>query len=79
VVKADSQFKSWKDVIVFAKAKPGKFTYTTIGRATSNAIAMELMARQSGVTFTHVPGKGGGEGISAVLGGHVMAMVESPA
>ena len=40
---------------------------------------MELMARQSGVKFTHIPGKGGGEGIAAVLGKHVMMMVESPA
>jgi tripartite-type tricarboxylate transporter receptor subunit TctC len=78
VVKADSQFKNWKDVIEFSKANPGKFTYTTIGPATTNAIAMELMARTSGVKFTHVPGKGGGEGIASVLGGHVMAMVESP-
>lgn len=78
VVKGDSPFKTWKDVIEYAKKEPGKFTYTTIGAATTNAIAMELMARTSGVKFTHVPGKGGGEGIAAVLGGHVMAMVESP-
>lgn len=79
VVLADSQFKHWKDVIAFAKANPGKFTYTTIGPATTNAIAMEIMARQSGVKFTHIPGKGGGEGIAAVLGKHVNMMVESPA
>ena len=79
VVLADGPFKHWKDVIAFAKANPGKFTYTTIGPATTNAIAMELMARHSGVKFTHVPGKGGGEGIAAVLGKHVMMMVESPA
>ncbi len=78
VVKADGPFKKWQDVIDFAKANPGKFTYTTIGPATTNGIAMELMARQSGVQFTHVPGKGGGEGIAAVLGNHVMAMTESP-
>jgi tripartite-type tricarboxylate transporter receptor subunit TctC len=78
VVKKDSPFKTWKDVIDFAKANPGKFTYTTIGAATTNAIAMELMGKQAGIQFTHVPGKGGGEGIAAVLGGHVMAMVESP-
>jgi tripartite-type tricarboxylate transporter receptor subunit TctC len=79
VVLADGPFRHWKDVIAFAKANPGKFTYTTIGPATTNAIAMELMARHSGVKFTHVPGKGGGEGIAAVLGKHVMMMVESPA
>ena len=79
VVKADSPFKEWKDVLEFSKANPGRFTYTTVGPQTTNAIAMETMARHSGVQFTHVPGKGGGEGISAVLGGHVNAMVESPA
>lgn len=78
VVKADSPFKTWKDVIEYSKANPGKFTYTTIGPATTNAIAMELMSRQSGVKFTHVPGKGGGEGVAQVLGGHINAMVESP-
>jgi tripartite-type tricarboxylate transporter receptor subunit TctC len=78
-VKADGPFKEWKDVIEFAKANPGKFTYATIGPATTNAIAMELMARQSGVQFTHVPTKGGGESIAQLLGGHIMAMTESPA
>src|SRR2546423_7557527 len=78
VVKADGPFKKWQDVIDFAKANPGKFTYTTIGAATTNAIAMELMARQSGVQFTHIPSKGGGESLAAILGGHIMAMVESP-
>ncbi len=79
VVKADGPFKTWKDVLEYAKANPGKFTYATIGPATTNAIAMELMARQSGVQFTHIPTKGGGESIAAVLGGHITAMVESPA
>jgi tripartite-type tricarboxylate transporter receptor subunit TctC len=78
VGKADGPFKTWKDVIEFAKANPGKFTYATIGPATTNAIAMELMARQSGVQFTHIPTKGGGESIAQVLGGHIMCMVESP-
>jgi tripartite-type tricarboxylate transporter receptor subunit TctC len=79
VVMADGPFKKWQDVIEFAKANPGKFTYATVGPATTNAIAMELMARQSGVQFTHIPTKGGGESLAAVLGGHVMMMVESPA
>jgi tripartite-type tricarboxylate transporter receptor subunit TctC len=79
VVKADGPFKKWQDVIEFAKANPGKFTYATIGPATTNAIAMELMAQQGGVKFTHIPTKGGGESIAQVLGGHITAMVESPA
>ena len=79
VVPAASQFKTFKDVIAFAKANPGKLTYTTPGPSTINSIAMELVARKEATTFTHVPGKGGGEAMAAVLGGHVMVNVESPA
>src|SRR6185295_5863766 len=78
VVMAVGPSNKCQDVIDFAKANPGKFTYATVGPATTNAIAMELMARQSGVQFTHIPTKGGGESIAAVLGGHIMCMVESP-
>jgi tripartite-type tricarboxylate transporter receptor subunit TctC len=79
VVKADSPFKKWQDVVDYAKANPGKFTFATIGPATTNAIAIGLMARQSNVQVTHIPTKGGGESIAALLGGHIMMMVESPA
>ena len=79
VVKADSPFKKWQDVVDYAKANPGKFTYATIGAATTNAIAMELASRESGMQMTHIPSKGGGESIAALLGGHVNMIVESPA
>lgn len=79
VVKGDSPFKTWAEAKAYAKANPKKFTYTTIGPATTNAIAMELMARHDGMEVTHIPGKGGGEAIAAVLGGHVTMMVESSA
>lgn len=78
-VKASGPLKTWADAKAYAKANPKALTYTTIGPATTNAIAMELMARHDGIELTHIPGKGGGEGIAAVLGGHVTMMVESPA
>ena len=40
---------------------------------------MELANRESGMQMTHIPSKGGGESIAALLGGHVNMMVESPA
>ena len=79
VVKAESPYKTWKDVVDYAKANPGKFTYATIGAATSPNIAMELASRESGMKMTHVPSKGGGESIAALLGDHVNMIVESPA
>ena len=79
VVKADSQFKKWSDVINYARANPGKFTYATIGAATTPGVATALAAREAGVEMAHVPSKGGGESIAALLGGHVNMIVESPA
>lgn len=73
VVRADSPFKTFKDVIEFARANPGKFTYATPGAGTSLHIGMEQIAQKAGVKFTHVPFKGGPEGWAALEGGHVMA------
>lgn len=79
VVNAESQFKKWSDVIDYAKANPGKFSYSTLGAGTTPNMALEMISRQEGVQMTHIPSKGGGEGIASVLGNHVNMIVESPA
>ena len=68
--KADGQFKSWNDVVEFAKANPGKVTYATPGAGTSLHIGMEQIAAKSGIQITQVPFKGNAESNAAVLGGH---------
>ncbi len=76
-VKADSEFKTWDDVVKFAKANPGKVTYATPGSGTSLHIGMEQIAQQAGIKLTQVPFKGGAETNAAILGGHTMLQVES--
>ncbi len=73
VVRADSPFKTFKDLVEFARSNPGKMTYATPGAGTSLHIGMEQIALQANVKFTHVPFKGGPEGWAALEGGHVMA------
>ncbi len=68
---ADSPFKTWEDVVTFAKANPGKVTYGTPGAGTSLHIGMELIAAKAGIQLTHVPFKGDAESRAAVLGGHI--------
>jgi tripartite-type tricarboxylate transporter receptor subunit TctC len=75
--KADGQFKSWKEVVEFAKANPGKVTYATPGAGTSLHIGMEQIAAHSGIQLTHVPFKGGAETNAAVLGGHTTLQADS--
>ena len=75
--KADNPFKSWADLVAFAKANPGKVTYATPGAGTSLHIGMEQIAAKAGIQLTHVPFKGGPETNAAVLGGHTTLQADS--
>jgi tripartite-type tricarboxylate transporter receptor subunit TctC len=77
VVKADSPFKTFQDLIAYARANPGKLSYATPGTGTSLHLAMEEIAAKAGVHFLHVPFKGYGDGAIALMGGHVMVQVDS--
>ncbi|MFM9942017.1 MAG: tripartite tricarboxylate transporter substrate binding protein [Hyphomicrobiaceae bacterium] len=70
--RTDSPFKTFKDVIAFARAKPGELTYGSPGAGTSLHIGMEQIALREGIKWTHVPFTQGSD--AAVLGGHVMVM-----
>src|SRR5258705_4972092 len=74
---AESPFKTWKDVIDFAKQNPGKVTYATPGTGTSLHIGMEQIAGMAGIKLTQVPFKGGAETNAAVLGQHTMLQADS--
>jgi tripartite-type tricarboxylate transporter receptor subunit TctC len=75
--KSHSKFKTWKDVVEYAKANPGKVTYATTGPGGSLHIGMEQIAAKDGIKLTMVPFKGGAETNAAVLGGHVDLQADS--
>jgi tripartite-type tricarboxylate transporter receptor subunit TctC len=75
--KGDGQFKTWAEVVAYAKANPGKVTYATPGAGTSLHIGMEQIAAKAGIQLTHVPFKGGAETNAAVLGGHTTLQADS--
>jgi len=77
VVKSDSPYKTFKDLVEFAKKNPGKVTYATSGAGSPMHMAMEFVAMKEGLKWTHVPQTGGAPGLAAVLGGHVTAMSDS--
>jgi tripartite-type tricarboxylate transporter receptor subunit TctC len=69
VVHPSVPAKSVKDVIALAKAKPGELNYASSGIATSTHMAAELFRYMTKTEMTHVPYKGGGPGITAMLAG----------
>ena len=77
VVKADSPFRTFQDMIDYARANPGKLSYGTPGAGTSLHLAMEEISVKAGVQFLHVPFKGNAESTQALMGGHIIAQVDS--
>jgi len=69
IVKGDSRWNTLEDVVQFAKANPGKLTYSSAGTGMINNVGVELFLRKLGIQVLHVPYKGGAEAVSAVLGG----------
>lgn len=68
VVNAESSLKSAADIISNAKGNPGKLNYGTSGVGTELHLAAEAVSRSAGIQMTHVPFRGGGEVITALMG-----------
>ncbi len=73
VVPADGPIKSVADLVAYAKANPGKFSYGSTGIGTSPHLAVEEFAQRAGIQLNHVPFKGNADNMQAILGGHTMA------
>lgn len=76
-VRADSRFRTWADMIAFARANPGRLTYTTSGIGTTNHLAMETIQERERIELTHVPFRGSNEAVTAVIGGQVDMVCDS--
>jgi len=75
LVGGDSPWKSFKELVDYAKKNPGKIRYGTSGSGSIFHLAMVTFALQEGIKWTHVPFKGGHNAILALLGGHVEVAV----
>ena len=70
-VREDSPFKTLQDLIEYSRKNPGSLSYSSSGTGSSNQLAVEFLAKQTGVKFKHVPFKGGAPACTALIGGHV--------
>jgi tripartite-type tricarboxylate transporter receptor subunit TctC len=70
-VKADSRFKTLKQLLDEAKAKPGELKYGSAGVGTILHTTVELMANQTKTKFLHVPYRGEAPALTGLLQGDV--------
>src|SRR5437016_5943009 len=79
VVRADGPYKTLKDFVAAAKARPGKINYSSSGVYGTLHVAMEIFANAAGIQLFHVPYQGGGPAVAALLAGQVEASAQGPA
>lgn len=63
--------KSTRDVINLAKAQPGKLVFSSSGAGTSAHLTMEMFKSAAKIDLLHVPYKGGGPAVNALMAGEV--------
>ena len=65
------------EFIAYAKANPGKLSYSSAGVGTASHMGMELLKATTGIDMVHVPTRGTGPAMVDLLGGQVQAMLGS--
>jgi tripartite-type tricarboxylate transporter receptor subunit TctC len=77
VTNVAQPYKSFKDVVAAAKAKPGSVSYGTIGAGSLGHLTMAQLGNQLGVEFTHIPYRGGGPLMNDAIGNQVPLAIGS--
>jgi len=75
VVPASAPVKSLRELIDFARARPGQLTYGSSGNGSASHLATELFKQTARVEITHVPYKGAAPAVADLLGGHLSLMI----
>jgi tripartite-type tricarboxylate transporter receptor subunit TctC len=79
VVNPALPVKTVREFIVFVKASPGKLNYASAGNGSTHHFCGELLKSMTGIDIQHIPYKGSGPGIAAVLAGEVSMMFSNVA
>jgi tripartite-type tricarboxylate transporter receptor subunit TctC len=74
-VNSDAPYRSLADLVGAAHAKPGELTMASVAPATTQHIAFEMLKRAADINMIHVPYPGGAPAVTALLGGHVTAVI----
>jgi tripartite-type tricarboxylate transporter receptor subunit TctC len=70
-VRADLPVGNMKELVEYIKARPGQINYASPGNGTAPHLAGEMLSQQFGLSMVHVPYKGGGPAVTALIAGEV--------
>jgi tripartite-type tricarboxylate transporter receptor subunit TctC len=67
-----------RELFALARANPGKLNYASASIGSNGHLAMEIMASMGEVKFVHIPYKGGGDALTALISGEVQLVFTAP-
>jgi len=76
VVNPADPYRSLKDVLDAARAKPGMLTCGSAGNGTTSHLACEQLKQMAGVNIVHVPYKGGAAAMTDLMGGRLSILID---
>lgn len=76
-VRAEHPAKNLTELIAMAKKEPGKITFTSVGVGSTQHMVGELLGSTAGVQLMHVPYRGGGAPVQAVIAGDVDVLTDT--
>ena len=74
-VHADSPARTLPELLALARSQPGRLNYGSGGPGSSSHLTTEVLLRMAGVDIVHVPYKGLGPAVAALLGGQVQVLL----
>lgn len=74
-VPASSPARTLRDFVDLARSKPGGLSYGSFGAGNLTHLAVEMLAREAGVTLTHVPYKGSNQAEIDLIAGRIDLMI----
>ena len=77
-VRTDAPFKTMKDFVDAARAKPGELKQSGGSLTARDSIMRQVLQNASGARWAFISFPGGGERVAALLGGHVNMMIIEP-
>ena len=76
VVHPSVKASTLKELIALAMARPGELNYSSSGSGSSSHLALELLKHMTGINLVHVPFKGSGQSMPALLAGQVQMIFD---
>lgn len=77
VVHPSLPAKNVRELIAFARSKPGELLFSSSGQGSGQHLAMEMFAQMAGLKLTHVPYKGTAPSITDVVAGRISMTIAS--